>query len=64
MVGVIKLVIFVAVINVWPLNGLKLQPIQSLAPVVYSSASSPPPLTPLPTPLMTKPKRLLPLVGT
>ena len=68
------------VINLWPLNGLKLQPIQSLDAADSSSTSShkadiysllseqppaPPPLTHVsPTPLMTKPKHMLVLVGT
>ena len=72
--------LFVAVINVRPLNGLKLQPIQSLEAAVSSSTSShksdtfllhreqppapPLPITPLPTPLMIKPKHLLLLVHT
>ena len=54
---------FVTVINVWPLNGLKLQPIQSLEAVVSSSTSShkphtfwlwreqPPPLSPPQSPV-------------
>ena len=39
-VGATKLVIFVVVINVWPLNGLKLQTIQSLETAVSASTSS------------------------
>ena len=58
----------VAVINIWPKNVLKLQPIQSLEAVASSTSSrkpdkfyqhreqpsAPHPLTPLPTPLVTK----------
>ena len=62
----------VCVINVWPLNCLKLQPIQLLEQVLSSSSSQihfdchreQPPASPSPDPLMTKPKDLLLSVGT
>ena len=65
---------FVAVINVWSVIGLELQPIQSLEVVLSSLTSShkpdtfwllkEQPLAPPPTLLMTKPKHLLLPVGT
>ena len=64
---------FVDVMNLWPLNGLKLQPISLLEAGISTSTSNQihfdcrreqPPAPPSPNPLMTKPKDLLLSVGT